>query len=105
MFNSGKGLVRLFGIIAGTAFFAWVISVNMAGPAAMQQLEEFEQQAAETREQLVQAQREELRDTMLAEDGWGAGAHADIPEGSGNLRREALDMMDEAEGDWGMGAQ
>lgn len=105
MFANTKTAVRLLGFVVGTGFIAWVVSVNMAGPAAMEQLEEFEQQAAAMQGEYRQMQREELRDAVLAEGGWGAGAHADLPEGGGNLRREALDMLDDAEGGWGVGAQ
>ena len=105
MFDSGKAVIRILGAIVGIGFFAWVISVSIAGPAAMNQLEEFEQKAGEAQAQYREAQREELRDSMLAEEGWGSQAHVDMPTGDGDLRGEALEMLDEAEDGWGVGAR
>ncbi len=98
-------IVRLLGAVLGLMFFAWVIGVSLAGPAAMDQLKDFEQQAAQVQEEYQQVAREELRDAVLAEDGWGSEAHVDMPQAAGNLRQEALDMMDEAEEGWGVGSR
>ncbi len=106
------GVMRIGKIIAffaGIAFIGWIIYANVSGPAAMQQLEEIEEQAAVARAEGQARVEHEMRDAALAQDGWGSqvsASDAAAPPASASEHRQRLEDIRRAEeDDWGIAGQ
>lgn len=108
LFDKATGVFKILAFFIGMGFIAWVVIVSVKGPQSIEKLEQFEAQAAQAQEQYREVVRQELHESVLAEDDWGRGAAGpaagDDTASHADIAREAIGMMEDREGGWGVGA-